>query len=66
MESQGSGRYVKSYSGIDTTININDRTPVCTYFNNPHLVHKRAARVIANHLTSVVSCSRSTDQDGMP
>ena len=41
------------YSGINMTRNSNGHTPVCTFFNNPHLVHKRAVRYIAKYLVSM-------------
>ena len=52
MELQGSGRYVKLYSVINATININGRTPVCTFFNNPCLAHKISVRLIVKLLVS--------------
>ena len=52
MELQGSDRYVKLYLGINTTRNINVCTPVCTFFNNPHLVHKCSVRHITKYLAS--------------
>ena len=52
MESQGSGRYVKLSSGINTTRNVNGRTPVCKFYNNPRLSHKRAVRRVKLYLMS--------------
>ena len=52
MELQGRVRYVKLYSGINTTRCINDRTPLCMFCNNPCLVHECTVRRITKYLTS--------------
>ena len=61
MELQGIGLYVNLSSGIKTAININGRTPVCTFFNNPRFVHKPSVRRIAKYLASTSTYVDSPD-----
>ena len=56
MKLQVSGWYVKLCSDINITININGRTPVCTFCNNLHLVHKHSVRRIAKYLAIMSIC----------
>ena len=52
MELQGSGWYVMLSSGTITTRYTNDHTPVCTFFNNLHLMHEITVRHITKYLAS--------------
>ena len=52
MELQGSSQYVNLSSVIKTIINTNGNTPVCTFFNNPCLLHEHTVICIAKYLSS--------------
>ena len=52
MELQGSGMHVKLSTGINTTVYINVRTPVCNFCNNLRLLHHRAIGIIAKYFAS--------------
>ena len=49
-ELQGRSWYVNLSSGINMAKHINVRTPMCTFYNNLHLVHERAIRRITKYL----------------
>ena len=52
MELQVSVWYFQLSLGINMIRNINFRTPVCTFFNNPRLVQEYTIRSIAKYLVS--------------
>ena len=52
MELQGSSQYVNLSSGINMNRNIKSHTQVCTFFNNPRLMHKHSVRHTAKYIGS--------------